>query len=155
MIDDSAAPKLAAIRKAGKYGDLDLPFLVAINAQEQHLDRIDMMEALFGKEGYLMSRESEDVRMVREPNGLWTSATGPRYSRVSAVLLVSSLVPWSVGSCSPWLFLNPWAKRPLPSVLTAVSTARPSHEDHKMIFSDGADGTALFGLPPNWFPHDD
>jgi hypothetical protein len=51
-IDDSTALREAVVAKAAHYGDLGCPFVVAVNAVNQHLDMTDAMEALFGKESY-------------------------------------------------------------------------------------------------------
>jgi hypothetical protein len=150
FVDDAAAPRDAAIRKAAKYGDLDLPFLIAVNAPSQHLDRIDIMEALFGKESYAMSPDMKEPRLVRQPNGLWHGPKGQRYTRVSGVMLVSSLVPSSVGVAMPWLILNPWAKKPLPDAFPLISTGRAIQGATTMDFVERASGEVIFGLQEGW-----
>ena len=42
--------KGAVERKSGKYGNLNLPFIIAVNVLENHCEDIDVMNALYGDE---------------------------------------------------------------------------------------------------------
>lgn len=101
--------------KAGAYGELDKPFVIALNSQLAFTDRIDIMQALFGQETFILDRYDRDAEpeMSRRPDGLWTSAGGPRYTRVSGVLVADHLLPWTVGSSSMRYYPNPYAEHPL------------------------------------------
>ena len=39
--------------KAEKYGQLELPFIIAVNVVASHCDNIDIMNALYGDESML------------------------------------------------------------------------------------------------------
>jgi hypothetical protein len=152
-VDDSRAIRDATVKKATRYGNLEHPYLIAVNAESQHLDRIHMMEALFGRETfYLPSQleQSSDPQMVREPDGLWTSPNGPRHTRVSAVLIASGIVPWSVSAYTPWLFHNPWATRAFPDTLDVLPHARSVAGEMRMVFYEGLSAAQLFELPDDW-----
>lgn len=120
----------AIIDKASAYGDLGLPFVVAVNAMEV-IDDIDMMEALFGKEQFnaLVSQNSPldtvDSNMTRVPNGVWTRENGARNTRLSAVLIVCNLRPWSIGESTCRLYHNPWALFPYSLPSTSLPQAIP------------------------------
>lgn len=95
-------------RKGGKYGDLPLPFVIGVNCTDPYVDQEDIFEALFGRQ---VSGDT-DTPTKSDGTGFWFGPTGHQYSRVSAVLVATGLVPWTIGSSSPKLWLNPYPKRP-------------------------------------------
>ena len=104
----------AVVRKGGRYGEICSPFVVAVNACVIHVDETDEMEALFGRETLVGNalRPEQDEVMVRLGNGAWRGPSGPRYTRVSAVLIVDTLKPWTVAVAPVRLYHNPWAAHP-------------------------------------------
>ena len=143
----------AITEKAGRYGVLDLPYVVAVNVLE-FIDEIDILEALFGKEQFtiLLSKsgpaETVNTRMSRLPDGAWSGTGGPRYTRVSAVLLATRLSVYNIPRANFRLYHNPWAYRPYQSVLTRLPQAVP--RDNRMEHIDGESTEAIFGLPSSW-----
>jgi len=152
--DPSAAIRNAIVGKAGQYGDLDLPYVIAVNALEAGVDRIDIMEALFGKEKCMFALTPSgpsEPEIAVEPDGVWTSRSGPRYTRVSAVLLTSPVLPWNVPRAEICLYHNPWARRPYTSELTRLPRAIPdATSGGHMQWQDGESLATIFGLPPKW-----
>lgn len=65
--------------KGNRYGELSKPLIVAVNVEAFSLDKIDEMQALFGQEEYVFSRESREAQpaMRRAANGLWNGPHGP------------------------------------------------------------------------------
>lgn len=151
-VDDRTALREAIVKKASRYGDLSEPYMVAVNAIDQHLDFIDVMEALFGREQYVIypdtAGRSIEPEMERARDGALVSKRGPSNTRVSAVLVVSSLLPWSVGVHSPTIYHNPWAKQPCPDALRELPSAHPA--DNQMSVRPGREFRDLAGLPPAW-----
>jgi hypothetical protein len=150
-VDDSSALRDAVIEKATHYGDLGRPLVVAVNAVNQHLDMTDVMEALFGKETYTVSvgpESNTEPTMSRRPNGAWHNAQGPVNTRVSALLVGSSIIPWSVAAYTPEVYHNPYARYPLAGQLDLLPHYRPM--DGKMIAYPGRSAADLFGLPVGW-----
>lgn len=140
------------IEKAGRYGALRFPYVIAVNGLADFVDRIAIMEALFGKEtfvflGSLATPRGPEFRRV--PDGLWTSPTGPRHTSVSAVLVAVQLYPWKVASAPLCLYHNPWAARPYDSQFNRLARACPQLED-RMEWFDGESLAAIFGLPADW-----
>lgn len=150
---DSRIPiRNAIVEKGKRYGELDLPYVVAVDALGEFVDRTDVMEALFGKEKFIFRGDLATPRgpeFAREPDGAWTSSTGPRYTRVSAVLVAVRLHPWNVSSAPLCLYHNPWARRPYDADLNRLSRACPQPEDNMKWF-DGESLAKIFGLPPDW-----
>ena len=143
----------AIIKKAGRYGNLDLPYVVAVNVLE-FIDEIDIMEALFGKEQFTIVFSQSgptklvDTRMSRFPDGAWIGTGGPRYTRVSAVLLATRLSIYNIPRANLCLYHNPWAQMPYQSVLTRLPQAVP--KDNHMQYIDGESTGVIFGLPISW-----
>ena len=143
----------AVVSKGRRYGDLDLPYVVAVNALGTHVDRIDIMEALFGKEQFtyrITPSGPSEPDPSRVPDGAWTRRSGPRYTRVSATLVAIQLLPWSVPRTSVCLYHNPWAKRPYQGELCRLSQAVPDREKGHMEWRDGATLSTIFRLPADW-----
>ena len=126
---DSSTPVQRAIRKkAGKYGQLDAPLVVAVNVRDSFFDKDDEMEALFGKEQIVYFEERPDLstKISRKPDGVWTQGGyQPRYKRLAAVLVFRDLVPWSLRNVPNCLYVNPFADdMKLPDVLYRLPHAR-------------------------------
>lgn len=140
-------------KKAGRYGDLDLPYVIAVNVLE-HIDEIDIEEALFGKEEFtvIFSQSSPmeilGTRASRKPDGVWTSYGGPRNTRVSAILLAANISPWALSSENVRLYHNHRAQRPYSSVLTRLPQAVV--EDNRIKKIAGESIGTILGLPPLW-----
>lgn len=154
MVEDQVALRNAIVEKATRYGILGQPYVIAVNAVAQLLDDIDIAEALFGKETFVFRRNDAapsseaQPELIRLGDGAWTSPRGSRYTRVSAVLIVSSLAPWTVADAQPRLYHNPWAKRPCTTELTRLPQSIP--DGGRMEKRDGVSTIELFGLREGW-----
>ena len=149
---DSRTPIRNAIKlKATRYGDIGRPYVVAVNALGNFIDDIDIAEALFGKEEFLIYGDLDSepqATMRRKPDGAWNGPKGPRNTRVSAVLIVTSLGPWNVVSREPVLYHNPWAQHPCVGRITKLAQQAP--EDGRLVFRKGVASQDLFELPDSW-----
>ena len=105
-----------------------------------------MMNALFGKEGVQFTRSG--TKEIRIPDGVWVSKSGPRYTRISAVLLATKVMPWNISKALVRLYHNPWAQRPYASVLNCLPRAIP--EGSIIIMKEGDTLAKIFNLPPEW-----
>jgi hypothetical protein len=149
----SNAIKGAIVKKAGRYGELALPYVVAVNALG-FADHSDVMDALFGQEQltltYALDNPGEiiDTEMTRAPDGAWVSKSRPRYTRVSAVLIGFRISPWGLPQSAIRLYQNPWAKKPLARELIEVSQAVPESGEMKLI--EGVSINKVLDLPQAW-----
>jgi hypothetical protein len=137
--------------KASKYGAIEAPFVIAANTMAGHFDRIDAMEALFGKEGYhfgTWNQRLDQPVMVRAPDGLWHGHKGPTATRVSAVLVTNAVTPWTVAVARPVVYHNPWAARPIANLFGSLTTNAAS--GGKMLETPGLVGREIFELPDSW-----
>jgi hypothetical protein len=140
----------AVIRKGRKYGQLELPLIVAVNAGAFHVDMIDIMEALFGQEQFILSVKKPRSKpiMRRAPNGLWHGPKGIRYRRVSGVIIAPDLKPWTFGVRGITLYHNPWSYRPIDPSLLSI----PQYivNEGRMTPKEGTHPREIFGLPEGW-----
>jgi hypothetical protein len=126
------AIRQAILKKAGRYGELEHPYVIAVNALGKAVDDTDIFEAL----------------PFREPDGVWTSPRGPRYTRVSAVLIAVRLLPWNIPRADACLYHNPWAQRAYTCELARLPQAVP--EGTRMTRSEGESLATLLGLSAEW-----
>jgi hypothetical protein len=137
----------AVRRKGGKYGELGLPFIVAVGQAAAFPDDEDTEIALYGT-----SVEYAHANMPtfgRKPDGYWTAAYAHAHCRVSGVLIVDNPAPWTWAKNTPVLWRSP-DPRSLPApILPTWATAeliniqvehRPAaHPIHTVL-----------GLPDRW-----
>lgn len=153
---DDVTPLLNSLRaKATKYGQLNLPYLVAISCERPFLGDSDVTQALYGRTRYRIpigpdGSSPGSVSLSRAPNGLWYGPNGPQNTRVSGVLVASHLRPETITKSVPTLWENPWARDPLtlrlpfPSMRVDPVSRLPTREN--TLF----DPSAVFGLSPDW-----
>jgi len=148
FVDDTRALKNAIAAKAKRYGRLGKPFMVAVNAMSQHLDSIDIADALFGQESDLVFRDINRAglaKATRKMKGIWITEKGPINTRITAALVAWSLVPWSVHVRKPIVYYNPWAKYPCLDLLPGLTASFPV--DNHLETREGKNPAELFNLP--------
>lgn len=135
-------------RKGAKYGALGVPYVIAVNSLSSFdFDRIDHMEALFGKEQLVVGPGNREPIMVRKPDGFWLGPRGAQHTRVSAVLFCQ-VNAWNVHAAQLCLYHNPMAYYPYRGKLTTLPQATP--DGNKMTWSDGVAMGRLFALASDW-----
>ncbi len=135
--------------KAGRYGRPKVPYVIAVLALSGFMERIDIAQALFGREAIVISDPGDAGRLIRQRNGFWFRGSRPINTRVSAVLMGVGLQPQALTRTAPELWVNPWAENPLAEDWPfAVHTALKSGE----VVSEEKDPAlaALFDLPESW-----
>lgn len=150
-IDTRTAVRDAIVKKSTKYGNLGKPYVIAVNTLTEHFDKISAMEALFGQETFLVSADSfvnSEPRMIRKPDGAWYGPQGAQNTRVSAVLIGHSIMPWTVAVHTPTVYHNPWAQFPCLAELIQLPHSVPRGERMESIA--GLKANEILGLPENW-----
>jgi hypothetical protein len=150
-IDSASAIRKTLVEKARHYGELNLPYVIVVNAlTEFPIDKDDVMDALFGKEHVLIPRDPSsqaDVITARSPDGLWMGPDGPRYKRVSCVMM-ATIDAWQIPNASICLYHNPWARYAYDSPLTNLPQAKAQDDEIKWL--NGKPLGDLLHLPANW-----
>jgi hypothetical protein len=155
-INDRTVILQALLKKAGRYGDIDKPYVIAVNSLPGCSDDGDITDALFGSEKYLLTfveRNLISTEASREQNGLWIGPQGTQNTRVSAVLACYEIYPWSIHSKGIRLFHNPWAKLQYNGILNDLPKAMVN-ESGKLEFSAGIHPRKYLGIPENWIYQD-
>lgn len=147
---DSRKSLLSSLKKKSvKYGELDLPYVIAVNRLGDYvndIDNIDIFEALFGKEKYIFNTLNEETKFTREPDGLWVGPTGVRNKKVSAVLICSQLIPWTINTVNPIMYHNPWANLTLNNELWRGEQYIPNMSTLKMDKMMGISAKEILGI---------
>jgi hypothetical protein len=126
-IDTFTPLKNALIEKAKHYGNLDRPYIIAVNAMDTFMNEDSFEEVLFGRKAANLVRTPEGLtaRCGRQADGLWFPSAPEWALRVSGVLFTRKL---SAGCRLPdsqaRLYLNPWAKHQYVGALMRLPTAR-------------------------------
>jgi hypothetical protein len=153
FVVNDAGPLQKAIKdKAGAYGQLGTPFVVAVATDSTTLDDIDVINALFGHEQVTRRPTAgglDEFENSRAPDGVWIGPKGVQNRRVSGLLTAKMLCPWNVNRVIPTLWHHPGAEYPLVFEGFPWRTA--------IVTSGGIEYTApavglseFFGLPDDW-----
>ncbi|HBV00517.1 hypothetical protein [Thalassospira lucentensis] len=140
-----------AVRNKGtKYGELELPLLVAVNVEAISIERIDEMQALFGQETFVIDKNNleSEPRMQRLPNGAWVGPRGLRNKRVSGVWIFENALPWNLASRRTIVYHHPKPRHPLPMQLREFDHALAEY--HRVNWKSGRSIRELLQLPNNW-----
>lgn len=142
--------RTAVLGKAGRYGDLDAPYIVAVNALSTYAREDDAVDALFGTKVVSIRQTAEgfEDRIGRDTDGVWYGPRGPINTRVSGVLSTERLGPWSLGQRRARLFVNPWARRPLVASPLAIDVREV--RDERLHRTAGSSIAELLELPEGW-----
>jgi hypothetical protein len=152
-IDPSQEMCPALKKKASRYGKLDHPYLVAINALSTHHSELAVTDALLGTPYVRLSKGpngEEIVEDLRRPVGIWYGPPDgqPQNTRLSGVLALIKIDPWNFASKTGLLIPNPWAEKPVPQI--GLGTAELIVVDDHYERKEGAPMHKLVGLPANW-----
>jgi hypothetical protein len=142
--------RAAIMGKAGRYGDLQLPYIVAVNSMGIYAREDHVVDALFGSPAIEVYQTDDGPRHrnVRSRDGAWYGAGGPTYTRVSAVISTERVDPWHVGLRRARLIRNPWAAR--PEAFNCLTIDRREVTNQVLVETRGAALSELLELPENW-----
>lgn len=102
--------------KANHYKELEAPLVLIVNSHLIH-DIVESFEAgLFGPN--MVPPDGRTDALNGAP--ALVGRSGPRNTRLSAVVGVRNLQAWTLDSAETRLFRNPWARFPAPHVLGAL-----------------------------------
>ena len=143
---NAVSPLREALKeKAKKYGPLDAPLILAVNARDPfYNDEPNDLDMLFGDQqiGYMVDDSVETSQVRRKDNGLWSL---DRRCEIDAVARFRGIDDFNVPYSSACLYLNPW--RPdtvLPDVLLRLPHAKVC--DGTLKRSDGESIVRILGI---------
>jgi hypothetical protein len=151
---DPVTPIRRAIeKKAGSYGDLDLPYVIALNTLGEFSSREHVLEALYGGEVLVHSRYDDgttDMRFERNPDGAFVGVDGKRNTRVSAVLMFDGVRPRNLSSASVELYPNYFTGIPYQGVLEQFPRVELDEIRDSFVPTPGRSLCETLGLPHDW-----
>lgn len=147
-ISTKEAIRKAIKRKTSRYGVMDIPYLLTVNVLSKTCQQDDVIEALFGTEQYIIDFEDPNAIPIptRIKDGMWSSQKG---TRLSGIIVVKELTPWTIAQRSATLYLNPWASYPYTGCLRQLPHVMINDEG-RICSYDGSSMQSIFGLPDNW-----
>jgi len=106
----------AVLGKAGRYGELDAPYIVALNAMSDYADADSTIDALFGSPAVMVrsTLDGFEERPGRTPDGAWMGRAGPVNRRERGALdrAPVAVEPWPTpGEANPESVGAPSARR--------------------------------------------
>ena len=141
--------------KAKRYGELDAPLVVALNARDLVFSiRDDALDALFGKVGVEITFDNRTSpptvlkeQMVRKPGGIWQTKSGkPRYTRLKAVILFERLDPFKLAA-PVIVYFNPFVDTSeVPKVFRCLNHAIDRDGNIEYVIGENLQ-ELLFGQP--------
>jgi hypothetical protein len=144
-------------KKATKYGELDLPYIIAVNALEEFVEQDAAVEALFGDECIVATPYMHESGLIksewhpsRKRNGAFWGPQGWQNTRVSGVMMLCRLLPWSVATQEPVLWHHPQASQPLLPDAWSLPQRILDLPSGKWVKRGGIEIAKVFGLLDNW-----
>ena len=119
------------MRKVKKYGNIKLPFLIAVNviSESMFCDDYTIMNALFGKETIQITTYADGTHTTRPGrtlDGIWVHPKmGVKNTRMSGLLILSGLRSSTLNDVKPVLWHHPKARVPFN-----VNWLRVTHRVH-------------------------
>lgn len=151
-VDGVTPIRRALDEKAGAYGQLDFPFIIALGVDWfTGRDQFDITGALFGRsqlEIEIIDDQPGSRRLTRAPDGFWFGGNRWLHQHVTGVLQVTSLHPARFAHANPTLWLHPSPTHrvaPLAAWRVMLPSEGEIHEEPARITCE-----SLFGLPDPW-----
>jgi hypothetical protein len=156
LLSTTEAIRGAIKKKASRYGEMDRPYVIAVNVLSWHVDDVDLVDAMFGDLVYAVQETPAGSQRwsERTRTGAWRGPPEPRYRRVTAVLFFNEIDPWTAARRRALLLHNPWAHYPLPRGLFGVPEWSWPSGGRREVFP-GAPMCELLGLTGDWPVADD
>lgn len=149
-VDTEGPIKNALTKKARRYGELDLPLIVAINVNSFRLDPEEEVSSLFGSEMYVFNRTNPEAgaRLTRANDGAWRDANGYRGRRASGAWFFDHVSPYTVARARNRLYLHPDPHFAVPGSFLVQPHAREVSGRIERV--DGASLGHVLGLAESW-----
>lgn len=118
--------KNAIKNKASRYGVLDCPYIVCVNATGTiGIDDYEVRNALFGSLGfeYNLNAPTPNERPTRQNDGIFRGPAGPQHTRVSAVF-ITNVNPGNYKGPEHRMMLHPDASLPIDADIIGLNYTR-------------------------------
>lgn len=151
-VDTRGDLKQALMEKASKYGNLNLPYLIAINYMGLHCDREDCVDALYGSLAAKVRFDEHGAvqqQPCRKADGFWINRGTPLHTHISAVLVGQHINVWSIGASSLEMYEHFAAQYPIGMTGDFPCWYVPKGKD-ELIMRPGLSSANILGIPAGW-----
>ena len=155
-VHPEVALKEALEDKSSKYGDLDRPFVIAVNyTGGLNIVEMEILNGLLGTRRLRVETGPDGHRTTpwRDSDGFWGYTGNPLHQGVSAVLMFNRAKPDNAATTRAAVFGHPWASRPVGLSMFGVDFWVPV--DRGLRLTRGTLVHELLGLPQGWPFQDD
>jgi len=135
--------------KAKRYGELDKPFIICVNALSNKItSRDDVDSAIWGTLSFIIDDKDNLTNIpVHKPDGVFFDRSGPRRKNLTAVL-INKIYPHNIPSSEYWLYKNPFSKYQIDFENLGLKW---NYINDKYVESiDGDDLDEIFNMNKNW-----
>lgn len=136
--------------KANRYGKLNKPYIICLNALgEKTTSRDDIDNAIWGTLAisYSENPEERNEKLIRQKDGIFFNENGPRKRNVTGIL-VSKIYPHGIPNSKYWLYENPFAENKLD--FQNIGLVYNYVKDGYIFGSDGQDLDRILGMDKDW-----
>jgi len=149
-IDESRDVIYSALKaKTGKYGDQQMPYIIVLNTIQSDIDNFDISDALFGTAQLTFSTNGT-TRDTRAPDGIWFGPKGAHNTKVSGVLILPDIEPWTIAKRDTVLWFNPWSKYEFDTNKWGGTMQIPNNKIHRIELKNGKPAHKIFGIDKDW-----
>lgn len=148
--DGKEALRDSIIKKANRYGKVNIPYLICVNALgKKTRDKIDVETAIWGSLKYTFSdfNNIEKGTMLREPDGVFFNSGKKKLTNVSGIF-VSKVFPSNVPSAKYWIYENPFAVNKLD--FEKLNLIYNIIDDKKQVGVTGENLDKVFNISKRW-----
>jgi hypothetical protein len=140
-------------KKASRYGELDLPYVVAIDCLSMYHREEGVIDALLGEPYVAFTRQADGSMKEehrRRPDGVWYGPPNgqPQNTRMSGVLAFFRIDAWNFVTKNGLFIPGPWASKPAPALSLGTSELTLVNGVYQR--SEGSPVGQLLDMPANW-----
>ena len=147
------AIKTSFSKKAKRYGVLDKPYLICINAPENLMYVEDVNNVLWGTPAWTWSSnpDNKDGKWERMKDGVFLGEGGPKYKNVCG-LLVTKVVPHNIPISPYWFTKHPFSDK--PSDFSLFNFGYYFVDKNKIHKKEGKTTGEILNIKPDWIKLD-
>jgi len=137
-------------KKAKKYGTLDKPYLICINAiGKKFIGDTDVMNAVWGTTALSWSTnpDNRDEKISRIKDGIFLSDNGPIFKNVSGIL-ITHVMEFNIPISNYWLMKHPYANKELD--MKKIYLSYQYVENRRINNIPGKTIGQILKITPNW-----
>jgi hypothetical protein len=139
--------------KAKRYGKLDKPYIICINALSfKTSSGFDVENAIWGSLAFSWSTDpnNRNEKNIRQPDGIFCNKKGARIQNVSGIL-VTRVFPHNIPSAKYWLFEHPFSHNKLD--FTHLGLIYNFVENNIIIKNTGQNLDTILNIEKDWLSH--